>query len=171
MQQKKNNLKKLYLTTKKLTGKFKQYQVHIKDKSNPHNQERSISFILLDWKDGIIVKNPKKGSLAKKHQGILLLSTPGKVLNHYSLLQRLQKAIDLRLRENQASFRNGRSCADFADGIALPSHSHQQMQDKSHKIERTAATIRLKIKTSKTKVMRINNNAPIIQFKKVDGFT
>lgn len=45
------------------------------------------------------------------------------------------------------------------------------MQDKSHKIERTAATIRLKIKTSKTKVMRINNknNAPIIQFKKVDG--
>lgn len=40
----------------------------------------------------------------------MLLSTPGKVLNRI-LLERLQKAVDGKLRENQAGFRSNRSCA------------------------------------------------------------
>lgn len=45
-----------------------------------------------DWRDGIIVKIPKKGDLrkCKNYIGIMLLSTPGKVLNRV-LLERLQK--------------------------------------------------------------------------------
>ncbi len=42
----------------------------------------------------------------------MLLSTPGKVLNRI-LLERLQKAVDERERENQAGFGNGKwSCGD-----------------------------------------------------------
>lgn len=37
--------------------------------------------------------------------------TPGKVLN-CMLLERLQKAVDGKLRENQGGFRNNKSCAD-----------------------------------------------------------
>jgi len=39
------------------------------------------------------------------------LSTPGKVLNHI-LLKRLQKGVNEKLRENQADFRDNRSCGD-----------------------------------------------------------
>jgi len=50
-----------------------------------------------------------------------------------------------------------------ADDIALLSHSHQQMQDKSEPLEKTAAGLGLKINGTKTKVMRINtkNTDPI----------
>lgn len=241
-----------------------------------------------DWKDGHIVKIPKKGDLreCKNYRGIMALSTPGKVLNHI-LLERLQKCVDEKLRENQAGFRNNRSCGDqiatlriiieqsiewnssvyvnfidfekafdsvdreilwkltahygipakiiniirstyqgmrcqvlhegciseafevltgvrqgcllspflfllcidwvmkettsnrrtgiqwslteqledldFADDLALLAHTHQQMQEKSGKLEETAALLGLKINSSKTKVMRINskNNTPI----------
>ena len=41
----------------------------------------------------------------------MLLSTPGKLLNRI-ILERLQKAVDEKLRENQAGFRNNRSCGD-----------------------------------------------------------
>ena len=63
-----------------------------------------------DWRDGNIIKIPKKGDLreCKNHRGIMLLSTPGKVLNRV-ILERLQKAVDEKLRENQAGFRNSRS--------------------------------------------------------------
>lgn len=66
-----------------------------------------------DWRDGHIVKIPKKGDLrqCKNYEGIMLLSTPGKVLNHI-LLERLQKGVDEKLRENQAGFRKNRSCGD-----------------------------------------------------------
>lgn len=235
-----------------------------------------------DWKDGLIVIIPKKGDPrdCNNSRGIMLLSTPGKVLNHI-ILGRLRKGVDDQLRENQAGFRNGRSCSDqiailriiieqsiewrtsvyanfidfekafdsvdreslwklmahygippklisiiknlyqgmrcqvlhqgyaqdpfdvltgvkqgcllspflfllcmdwimkqtthnkktgiqwslteqledldFADDIALLSHNHQQMQDKSQLLETTAAGLGLKINGSKTKVMRVNN--------------
>ena len=41
----------------------------------------------------------------------MLLSTPGKVLNRI-ILERLQKAVDEKLRESKAGFRNSRSCGD-----------------------------------------------------------
>ena len=255
-----------------------------------------------DWKDGHIVKIPKKGDLrdCKNYRGIMLLSTPGKVLNRI-LLERLQKGLDEKLRENQAGFRENRSCGDqtatlriiieksiewntsvyvnfidfekafdsvdremlwkltahygipakitniirstyqgmrcqvlhegcisepfevltgvrqgcllspllfllcvdwimiqvtcnsrtgiqwsmteqledldFADDLALLAHTQQQMQEKSGKLEDTAALLGLKTNSSKTKVMRINsnNNTPITmnqnQLEEVASFT
>ena len=43
---------------------------------------------------------------------------------------------------------------DFADDIALLSHSHQQMREKSQLLETTAAGLGLKINGAKTKIMR-----------------
>ena len=65
------------------------------------------------WKEGIIIKLPKKGDLrdCSNYRGIMLLSTPGKVLNR-SLLERMKEAVDPKLRDQQAGFRRNRSCAD-----------------------------------------------------------
>ena len=64
-----------------------------------------------DWRNGVIVKLPKKGNLAdcNNWRGVTLLSVPGKVLCSV-LLDRLRDVVDTRLREQQAGFRNGRSC-------------------------------------------------------------
>ena len=66
-----------------------------------------------DWRDGHLTVLPKKGdlSICDNHRGIMLLSTPGKVLSKI-LLERLKSAIDKKLRKNQAGFRSGRSCSD-----------------------------------------------------------
>ena len=66
-----------------------------------------------EWKYGTIIKLPKKGNLADcgNWRGITLLSVPGKILAMI-LLDRIYEAIDGRIREGQAGFRGGRSCAD-----------------------------------------------------------
>ena len=66
-----------------------------------------------DWRNGVIVKLPKKGSLSECNnwRGVTLLSIPGKVLSSV-LLYRLRDAVDERLRENQAGFRKSRSCCE-----------------------------------------------------------
>ena len=66
-----------------------------------------------DWQKGSIIKLPKKGdlSICDNWRGITLLSVPGKILN-YILLTRLKNSLDSLLRENQAGFRNGRSCSE-----------------------------------------------------------
>ena len=65
------------------------------------------------WKEGLIIKIPKKGDLNEcdNYTGIMLLSVPGKMLNRV-LLERMKDAVDLMLRDNQAGFRKNRSCAD-----------------------------------------------------------
>ena len=52
---------------------------------------------------------------------------------------------------------------DFADDLALLSHNHRQMQEKTSQLETTSARTGLKINKKKTEVMRINAivNAPI----------
>ena len=45
---------------------------------------------------------------------------------------------------------------DFADDLALLSHSHNQMQDKTTRLERTSAGTGLKISKKKTELMKIN---------------
>ena len=69
--------------------------------------------VLAQWKEGIIIKLPKKGDLrdCSNYRGIMLLSTPGKVLNRV-LLERMKEADDLKLRDQQAGFRWNRSYAD-----------------------------------------------------------
>jgi hypothetical protein len=65
------------------------------------------------WKDGHIIKLPKKGDLSscENYRGITLLSVPGKVFNRV-LLDRMRDAVDARLRDHQAGFRQDKSCID-----------------------------------------------------------
>ena len=67
----------------------------------------------LDWKEGYLVKLPKKGDLSncQNYRGITLLSIPGKIFNRI-LLERLRDPTDPHLRDQQAGFRKNRSCAD-----------------------------------------------------------
>ncbi|VDP44279.1 unnamed protein product [Schistosoma margrebowiei] len=67
----------------------------------------------MDWKEGHLVKIPKKKDLNKceNYRGITLLSIPGKVFNRV-LLNRMKDAVDAQLRDQQAGFRKDRSCAD-----------------------------------------------------------
>ncbi|RUS90025.1 hypothetical protein EGW08_002212 [Elysia chlorotica] len=67
----------------------------------------------VDWKKGHLVKLPKKGDLSfcNNWRGIMLLSLPGKVLSRI-ILERLKTALDKTLREEQAGFRQDRSCTD-----------------------------------------------------------
>ena len=66
-----------------------------------------------DWNIGHLIKLPKKGNLkeCKHYRGIALLSVVAEVLNRI-LLTRLLKAVDEKLREEQAGFRKDRSCTD-----------------------------------------------------------
>ena len=69
--------------------------------------------IPVDWKTGLIVKLPKKGtlSLCKNWRGITLLSITSKVFSR-GILNRLSTALDPMLRKEQAGFRKGRSCGE-----------------------------------------------------------
>ncbi|KAL9961749.1 hypothetical protein ACROYT_G030756 [Oculina patagonica] len=64
-----------------------------------------------DWKEGYLIKLPKKLNECQNWRGIMLLSTTGKVLNRV-ILERLKVKMDKRLREGQAGFRKERSCID-----------------------------------------------------------
>ena len=66
-----------------------------------------------DWKEGYIIKIPKKGDLSacSNYRGISLLSVPGKIFNRI-ILNRIKNAVDPKLRDNQAGFRRNRSCTD-----------------------------------------------------------
>jgi hypothetical protein len=48
---------------------------------------------------------------------------------------------------------------DFADDIALLSHRHRDMQEKTNQLVTSAAKIGLKINVAKTKIMKINTRA------------
>ncbi|CAH1266510.1 Hypp3401 [Branchiostoma lanceolatum] len=69
--------------------------------------------IPLDWRKGILVKLPKKGDLTqcKNWRGIMLLSVASKLLCRI-ILNRTAKAMECKLRDNQAGFRPNRSCSD-----------------------------------------------------------
>ncbi|KIH56244.1 hypothetical protein ANCDUO_13576 [Ancylostoma duodenale] len=71
-----------------------------------------------DWKRGVIVNLPKKGDTTEcsNWRGITLLSVPGKVFCMI-LLRSLRKAIDERLREEQAGFRSNRSCCEQVSSL------------------------------------------------------
>ncbi|VDO92245.1 unnamed protein product [Schistosoma mattheei] len=66
-----------------------------------------------DWKEGLLIKIPKKGDLTKcrNYRRITLLSIPGKVF-HTILLNRMKDCVDAQLRNPQAGFRKDRSCID-----------------------------------------------------------
>lgn len=66
-----------------------------------------------DWQKGLLVKLPKKGdkSNCNNWRGITLLSIPSKILCSI-ILQRMKEEIDSKLRDEQAGFRQERSCVD-----------------------------------------------------------
>ena len=66
-----------------------------------------------DWKCGHLVKLPKKGNLKEcaNWRGITLLSIPGKVFSRV-LLERMKEEVEAILPDEQAGFRQERSCAD-----------------------------------------------------------
>ena len=59
------------------------------------------------------MKLPKKGDLSScgDWRGIMLVSIPGKVLTRI-MLERLKTTLGKRLRDEQAGFRQDRSCTD-----------------------------------------------------------
>ena len=66
-----------------------------------------------EWECGTIIKIPKKGDLKDcgNWRGITLTSIVGKLLS-LIVLQRIQDALDRRLRDEQAGFRKARGCSD-----------------------------------------------------------
>ena len=67
----------------------------------------------LDWKEGYLIKLPKKGALSNcaNYRGVTLLGVSGKVFNRV-LLNRMKDEVDTKFRDNQAGFRKDRSCVD-----------------------------------------------------------
>jgi hypothetical protein len=66
-----------------------------------------------EWKEGHLIKLPKKGDLSDcgNYRGIMLLSTIGKVFNRV-ILNRMKDQVDKELRDPHAGFRKERSCID-----------------------------------------------------------
>ena len=66
-----------------------------------------------EWSKGLIVKLPKSGDLGNcdNWRGITLLSIPSKVFCRV-LLNRIDKALDAILRQEQTGFRKGKGCID-----------------------------------------------------------
>ena len=65
------------------------------------------------WKQGIIIKLPKKGNLkeCKNSRGITLLSVVGKILGRI-IIDRMRSGVDKRLRDEQAGYRKGRGTTE-----------------------------------------------------------
>ena len=118
-----------------------------------------------EWKEGYLIKIPKKDELSRcdNFRGITLLSVPGKVLNRI-ILEGMKGEVDKTLREEQAGFRQDRSCTDqiaalriiVEQSIEWNSHSHRQMQDKTTNLARISAQVGLKINKKKTKILILN---------------
>ena len=77
-----------------------------------------------DWKKGHMVKLPKKGDMSSCNnwRGIMLLSIPGKVLTRI-IFERLKTAPDKNLRDEQAGFRQDRSCTDHIATMRIINNS------------------------------------------------
>ena len=65
------------------------------------------------WKQGLIVKLPKKGDLKECYnwRGITLTSVPSKVFGRV-IIDRIRNGVNNKLRDEQAGFRRGRSTVE-----------------------------------------------------------
>jgi hypothetical protein len=73
-----------------------------------------------DWKQGLIVKLPKKGDITNCNnwRGITLMSVPSKVLSRI-ILNRIKESVEEKLRKEQAGFRKHRSCVDLINTLHI----------------------------------------------------
>ena len=115
-----------------------------------------------------IIKNSYEGMSCKIiHEGQLTRSFPvktgvrqGCLLSPFLFLL----VIDWIMRTTTAGKRNGIQWTmtgqlddlDFADDLALLSHTHQQMQEKTADLAEVSAQVGLKVNRGKTKVLRAN---------------
>jgi len=62
-----------------------------------------------EWKEGIIIKIPKKGDLSqcRNWRGVTLLTVINKII-----LEQIKNSLEMGLRKEQAGFRHNRSCID-----------------------------------------------------------
>jgi hypothetical protein len=69
-----------------------------------------------DWKEGLLVKIPKRGDLCEcKHT---LLSVPSKVFTRI-LLNRIKKPVMEKLSTEQPGFRENRACVDQINTLRI----------------------------------------------------
>jgi len=122
------------------------------------------------WKDHIISKEHIQGhklshfdsGLTKKFS-IKTGVRQGCLLSSFLFLL----AIDWAMKETISDSRNGIQWTlvdqledpDFANDLALLSHTHSQMQEKTSKLEAISSKLGLKINTNKTKIMRVNSKS------------
>lgn len=73
-----------------------------------------------EWKEGTIVKLPKKGdlSICSNWRGITLLNTYTKILSTI-LANRITKEIETRMRQEQVGFRTQRSCTEHINTVRI----------------------------------------------------
>ena len=66
-----------------------------------------------EWKEGIIIKFPKKGDLSqcRNWRGVTLLTVISKIFNKI-ILERIKNSMEMGLRKEQAGFCHNRSCID-----------------------------------------------------------
>ena len=85
--------------------------------------------IAAEWKEGYLIKIPKNGDLSRcdNFRGIALLLVPGKVLNTF-ILERIKGEVDKTLREEQAGFRQHRSCTDQIATLRIISRTVDRME-------------------------------------------
>ena len=83
----------------------------------------------MDWKDGVVVCIPKKGSLADSNNwsGVTLLSTPGKVYCQM-MLNRMRDMVDGELRKEQTGFKPKLSCAEQIFTLRRIIENYQEYQ-------------------------------------------
>ena len=101
-----------------------------------------------EWKKGYLIKIPTKGDLSHcdNYIGITLLSVPGKILNRI-ILERMKGKVDQTLHEQQAGFKQDRSCTDQIATlriigmltVTIPLHSsHRLGHENSNQGEQNA---------------------------------
>lgn len=73
-----------------------------------------------EWKNGIIVKIPKKGNLTECNnwRGICVLPTVTKIITKI-ILNRLKEHLEISINEEQAGFRAGSSCTDHINTVRI----------------------------------------------------
>jgi hypothetical protein len=73
-----------------------------------------------DWKEGIIVKIPKKGDYRNFNnwRGITLLVVISKVFTHI-ILDRISGILETRIQKEQAGFRHNMSCIDQINTLRI----------------------------------------------------
>jgi hypothetical protein len=73
-----------------------------------------------EWKEGIIIKVPKKGDLSQcRHwRGVTLLAVISKIFNK-TILERIKNSLEMGLRKEQAGFCHNRSCIDQISALRV----------------------------------------------------